>query len=164
MAAVADSSVIIHLAGIAQFDLLRRIHGSLLVPPAVWDEVVVQGRGRPGTDELTKAVADGWVFVVKLSSSASLPAHTELLHPGEVEAILLAASHVDMLLLMDEASGRAVAASLGIRVAGTVGVLIAAKQSGLIPELKPLLEQLRNPGRFRLSSAIFQHALRLVGE
>jgi predicted nucleic acid-binding protein len=47
MPAVADSSVIIHLAAIAQLDLLRQFHGSLLVPPAVWDEVVVQGRAVP---------------------------------------------------------------------------------------------------------------------
>jgi uncharacterized protein len=65
---------------------------------------------------------------------------------------------------MDEAAGRAIAASLGIPVMGTVGVLVVAKQSGLIPHLKPVLERLRNPGGFRLSAALFQHALTLVGE
>jgi len=164
MPAVADSSVIIHLAGIGQFDLLRQLHGSLLVPPAVWEEVVVQGPGRPGAHELTAAVADGWITVAKSSSSVQLPADRPTLHSGESEAIVLAASHAGTLVLMDEAAGRAVAQSLGVPVTGTVGVLIAAKRSGLIGQLKPLLEQLRNPGGFRLSAAVFQHALALVGE
>jgi uncharacterized protein len=164
MPAVADSSVIIHLAGISQFDLLRQVHGSLLVPPAVWDEVVVQGQGRPGAIELTKAVSDGWVAVDKSSPRVQLPPGGATLHPGETEAILLAASQVGTLLLMDDAAGRTVAASLGIPVMGTVGILVVATQSGLIPHLKPVLEQLRSPGGFRLGAAVFQHALSLVGE
>jgi predicted nucleic acid-binding protein len=164
MPAVADSSVIIHLAAIAQLDLLRQLHGSLLVPPAVWDEVVVQGQGRAGAQELTKAVGDGWVTVAHPSSNIQLPSGGAPLHPGETEAVLLAASHPGSLLLMDEAAGRSVAASLGIPVMGIVGVLVVAKQSGLVAQLKPILEQLRSPGGFRLSAAVFQHALTLVGE
>jgi predicted nucleic acid-binding protein len=164
MPAVADSSVIIHLAAVAQLDLLRQLHGSLLVPPAVWDEVVVQGQGRPGAQELTKAVADGWAAVANPSPNAQLPPSGATLHPGETEAILLAASHAGTLLLIDDAGGRAIATSLAIPVMGTVGLLVLAKRSGLIPELKPVLEQLRNPGGFRLSSSVFQHALALAGE
>jgi predicted nucleic acid-binding protein len=164
MPAVADSSVIIHLARIAQFDLLRHVYGSLLVPPAVWDEVVVQGQGRPGAQELTTAVADGWVSVAAALSGVQLPAGGATLHPGESEAIRLAASHAGTLLLMDEAAGRAVAGSLGIPVIGTVGILVASKQRKLIPELKPVLEQLRTPGGFRLSTAVLEQALALVGE
>jgi uncharacterized protein len=164
MPAVADSSVIIHLAGIGQFDLLRQLYASLIVPPAVWDEVVVQGQGQPGAQELTSAVADGWVAVAGPLTNAQLPPQGATLHPGETEAVLLAVSHAGTLLLMDEAAGRAVAATLGIPVMGTVGVLVVARQSGLIAHLKPVLEQLRNPGGFRLSTAVFHHALSLVGE
>lgn len=164
MPAVADSSVIIHLAAIGRFDLLRQFYGSVQVPPAVWDEVVVQGQGRAGSQELTAAIAGGWASVATPSSNVQLPTVGATLHPGESEAIRLAAFLAGPPLLMDEAAGRAVAASLGIPVMGTVGVLVAAKHSGLIAELKPVLEQLRSPGGFRLSAAVFQHALSLVGE
>ena len=164
MQAVADSSVIILLAGIAQFDLLRHLHGSLLVPPAVWDEVVIQGQGRPGAQELANAVTDGWAVVATPSAPIQLPPRGATLHPGETEALLLAASQPGRLLLMDEPAGRAVAVSLGIPVMGTVGVLVVAKQSGIIPYLKPVLDQLRNPGGFRLSAVLYQYALALVGE
>ena len=164
MPAVADSSVIIHLAAIAQFDLLRQLHGSLLIPPAVWDEVVVQGQGRPGAQELATAVGDGWVTVSQLSTHVQLPPGLLMLHAGESGALQLAASHPGHVLLMDEAAGRSVAASLGIPVMGIVGILVVARQGGLIPLLKPILEQLRNPGGFRLSAAVLKHALGLVGE
>ena len=104
MPAVADSSVIIHLARIGQFDLLRHIYSSLLVPPAVWDEVVVQGQGLPGAQELTAAVADGWINVAGALSGVQLPTGGATLHPGESEAIRLAASNVGTPLLMDEAA------------------------------------------------------------
>ena len=164
MPAVADSSVIIHLAAIAQLDLLRQLHGSLLVPPAVWDEVVVHGQGRPGEQELRQAVSDSWIAVAAPSPNVQMPAGAAPLHAGETEAILLAASHPGSLLLMDEAAGRSAASSLGVPVMGIVGLLVVAKRSGLVAELKPILEQLRSPGGFRLSADVIQRALALVGE
>ena len=49
---VADSSSFIHLAAIGRVGLLRELYGYLIVPLAVWQEVVVAGRGRPGETEL----------------------------------------------------------------------------------------------------------------
>ncbi len=164
MPAVADSSVIIHLAAIGQLDLLRKLHGTLLVPPAVWDEVVVQGQGRPGEVELRQAVQDGWMAVAAPSPNSLIAQVGSSLPVGEAEAILLAESRPGSLLLMDEAAGRLVATSLGVPVMGIVGLLVVAKQAGLLAELKPVLDQLRSPGGFRLSADLFRRALALVGE
>lgn len=164
MPIVADSSVIIHLAAIGRLDLLRQMYGAVILPPAVWDEVVVQGRGRPGEQELRKAAMEGWTTVVSPVSSVAFPAPPPPLHLGETEAIRLAAVTPGSLLLMDEAAGRSVAASLGVRVMGIVGVLVRAKQAGLLAELKPVLEELQNPGGFRLTKSLVEHALGLVGE
>lgn len=164
MPAVADSSTIIHLAAIGQLELLQRLYVSVLVPPAVWDEVVIHGEGRAGERELRQAVDDGWVTVATAPPGVAIPSPGPALHPGESEAIRLAASQPGQLLLMDEAAGRAVAATLGIQVSGIVGTLVTAKQTGLIPELKPVLERLRGAGGFRLSAAVVKHALGLVGE
>jgi predicted nucleic acid-binding protein len=48
---VSDSSTLIHLAGIDRLDLLKVFFGSIALPPAVWREVVEQGRGRAGALE-----------------------------------------------------------------------------------------------------------------
>jgi hypothetical protein len=164
MPIVADSSGIIHLAAIGRLDLLRQMYGSVVLPPSVWDEVVVQGRGRPGEQELRKAAMAGWTTVVSPVSGVAFPTPSPSLHPGETEAIRLAVEIPGSLLLMDEAAGRYVAASLGVRVIGIVGILVRAKQVGLLAELKPVLEELQNPGGFRLTKSLVEHALGLVGE
>ena len=107
---------------------------------------------------------EGWISVEAPSSAANLPASTPPLHPGEVEAIRLALSKPDSLLVMDEAVGRAAATGLGLKVIGIVGLLVLAKQRGLIPSLSQELQRLRGPGRFRLSTELLQHALRTAGE
>jgi hypothetical protein len=45
---ICDSSSLIHLAGIGRLGLLRELYGKLIVPAAVWREVVEEGKGRPG--------------------------------------------------------------------------------------------------------------------
>lgn len=52
---VSDSSPLIALARIGQLELLRALFGTVLVPEAVWQEVVVDGVGRPGAGEVVQA-------------------------------------------------------------------------------------------------------------
>lgn len=68
------------------------------------------------------------------------------------------------LLLMDESDGRSVARSLGVPVTGTLGVLLRAKHTGAVPELKPLLDTLITQRNFRLSRSLYEQAMREVGE
>jgi predicted nucleic acid-binding protein len=56
---IADSSPFIHLSAIGRVDLLRDLYGQIIMPPAVWQEVVVAGQGRPGEIQLRQAVGDG---------------------------------------------------------------------------------------------------------
>ena len=51
---------------------------------------------------------------------------------------------------MDETIGRSHARSRGLRVTGLVGVLLAAKRTGLVPSVRPFLERLVQ-SNFRLS-------------
>jgi predicted nucleic acid-binding protein len=67
------------------------------------------------------------------------------------------------LLLLDERRGRAVAGRFGLRVVGLLGVLLDAKQRGLILEVKPLLEALRHAG-FHISQELFDRVVQAAGE
>ena len=49
------------------------------------------------------------------------------------------------LLLIDERAGRAVAEGRHLAVRGTLGVLVQARQSNLLPALKPVLDALMAP-------------------
>ncbi len=65
--------------------------------------------------------------------------------------------------MIDERAGRAVAESRGLVVRGTLGVLVQARESGLIAALRPLLDALAAEG-FRLSPFLVAEALQRVGE
>ncbi len=55
---IADATPLIYLAAIGKFDLLGALHGRIVIPCAVYDEVVIQGVGRPGAAETARAA---WV-------------------------------------------------------------------------------------------------------
>ena len=82
--------------------------------------------------------------------------------PGESEAITLAYEK-RLRLIVDDRKAREAAQRLGIPVTGTVGLILKAKQAGVIPCILPLLNALDH-NQFRLSQAIRAEALRLAGE
>ena len=79
-------------------------------------------------------------------------------HPGEAEAIALAAERKADLLIMDEKAGRVKAAALNLPFTGLGGILIRAKKIALIPNVKTTLEEIRNKTGFFLTPA----ALRII--
>lgn len=135
MLVVADSSPLIYLSRIGLLRILPALFGDVVVPRAVWDEAVWRRSSAPGLESLQQA---DWIRVVDNPS----PSGDLGLDPGETAAILVAESlHADVLLI-DERLGRAVAQERGLAVRGTLGVLVQARQSNLLPALKPVLDAL----------------------
>ena len=81
---VSDSSPLISLARIGKLDLLQRLYGELLIPQAVWNEVVVKGVGQPGAEEIKSA---GWIKTVAVANDELVLALQRDLDSGEAEAI-----------------------------------------------------------------------------
>ena len=71
--------------------------------------------------------------------------------------------HPGTLIIVDDLAARRCAATLGIPVRGTLGLVLTAKKRGVIPEARPVLEQLRQSGMY-LSDRILSQALALVEE
>lgn len=163
-AVVSDASVLICLGALGQLHLLRTFYQEILVPEAVWQEVTVAAASRPGAQETIHASRQGWLTVKTPSNRALVTSLQTTLDTGEAEAIALASQLGAGLLLMDESDGRSVARSLGVLVTGTLGVLLRAKQTGVVPELKPLLDTLIAQHSFRLSRSLYEQALQQVGE
>ena len=59
--AISDSSTLIHLAGIGRLELLKEFYGKILIAPAVWREVVEEGKGRTGAEGVEEARRLGWI-------------------------------------------------------------------------------------------------------
>lgn len=86
------------------------------------------------------------------------------LDAGEAEALALAIELKADAILLDESAARAVANELGMQVIGTLGLLLRAKQEGLVNEVAPLLRKLIVEGRFRVSPALVHATLQRAGE
>ena len=87
------------------------------------------------------------------------------LHAGEVETMILAQqkSFQADLVILDDLAARKTAQYLGLNVTGTMGVLIKAKQKGIIAEVKPLLDEMMKNGFF-VSNKVLQMVLKAAGE
>jgi hypothetical protein len=84
---VSDASALINLARIGELDLLRRLYSGLVIPQAVWREVVVEGAGQPGADEVDAA---SWIEAKEVTNEHLVRALRQDLDAGEAEAIVLA--------------------------------------------------------------------------
>ncbi len=62
--AISDSSTLIHLAGIGRLELLKEFYVKILITPAVWKEVVEEGKERPGAGEVKEAHKSGWIEII----------------------------------------------------------------------------------------------------
>ncbi|MBK8985813.1 MAG: DUF3368 domain-containing protein [Chloroflexi bacterium] len=161
MKVVSNASPLINLARIGQLDLLPRIFGRLFIPEAVWQEVVVEGQGQPGAEEIRLA---NWIERKSVTNYDLVHSLRQELDPGEAEAIALAVEFKADWLLMDERLGRQTAQHFGLGYVGIIGILQVAKQRGELTALHPLLCELRDLAGFRISSLLWEQALRDAGE
>ena len=161
MIVVCNATPIIALAAVGQLDLLRAVYGEILIPDDVFHEVAVAGAGEPGAHEVTEA---GWIKRQTVHNAALVNALGLELDLGEAEAIALAVEQSAGLILLDERRGRHAAARLGLTVAGTLGVLIAAKDRGLLALVRPVLDALRMQAGFWIGDELHGAVLQVAGE
>jgi len=159
---VADAGPLIGLARVGLLDLLRLLYGTVLIPIQVLDELQIS-EDRPGSLALRAAVQAGWLQSVLVASSEELEALGLALGAGEASAILLAGQSPCRFLLLDERRGRAVAKRRDLRVVGTGGVLLTAKQQGLLDRVSVALDRLAGSG-YRLAPELRNQILILAGE
>ena len=162
--AVSDSSPLIHLAKIEALELISRLYSRVLIPSAVWREVVEESEGRPGAVEMERAVAAGWMVKQAAKNEILVIALRQTLDNGEAEAIALATELHPESVLLDDKLARQMARRLGVPVTGTLGVMLRAKQVGLILELRPLVTRLQSEGGYYIDPDLIEKALLAAGE
>jgi uncharacterized protein len=161
MIVISDSSILINLAWIKQLELLPRLYDEVILPTAVWQEVVAEGTGKPGAEEVRTA---GWLQVKGPENKTLIHALRQDLDAGEAEAIALAIEQNADLLLMDERIGRATAQHFDLPVIGLIGILVEAKQKKMLPEIKSSLDSLRQQAGFYISEPLYRRVLRDADE
>jgi predicted nucleic acid-binding protein len=161
MNVVSNASPLIALIRIGQLDLLRQLYSEIIIPEAVWHEVVVEGADQPRAEVVSSA---SWMVRRTVTNRPLVHGLQQALDAGEAEAIALAVEIDDALLLMDERLGRDTARHFGIRYTGVVGVLIEAKHKGFIQTTQPHLDALRDLAGFHISEALSRRVLQDEGE
>ncbi|MDJ1172707.1 DUF3368 domain-containing protein [Roseofilum capinflatum] len=163
MIIISDTSVITSLAAISHLHLLPELYDRLIIPEAVYRELVAIEPPVPGAVEV-KTVP--WLEVRQVTNNEEVVRLQEevRLDPGESEAIALALELKADLLLIDERSGRAEAHRLGLRITGLLGMLVEAKQKNLLSSVKPLMDDLIARSQFRISPALYRQILGMVAE
>jgi predicted nucleic acid-binding protein len=152
VAVISDSSPLIALTQIGRLDLLHQLHSNVLVPPAVAREV-----------EPTVPKLPVWLMVQAVSHPRQPHIVSSSIGPGEHEVISLGLELGAERLILDEQPARRLAISLGLRVIGTVGLLLAAKDRGLLAKIKPELDRLVAV-RFFMDQELYDRAISQAGE
>lgn len=147
---ISDSSPLISLDRAGFLHLVRSLYGTVIVPPAV--QVELKGTFDPK-----------WMTVRVPRYPIPMYRH---LDRGETEAIWLALEMektTPVTLLIDERAGRKEARQLGIPIQGVLGLLIEAKNAGLIRRVAEIIDILRRGGG-RYDDSVVLEVLRLAGE
>lgn len=152
---VADSSCLIGLAQIGQFELLKELFLEVYIPHAVYDEVVEKGRGEAGSEETESALKEGWIFKKSVNDDVAVGALTTILGKGESEVIIFCRELGLDYALMDEKTARNMAELMGVNTVGVLGIIDLAIEMGFTLDKKKLIKRLKKSG-FRISDKLYK--------
>ena len=146
---ISDTSCFILLNKIGHLDLLQKVYGTIITTVEI-----LQEWGEPLPE---------WVIIHKVNDISKQQILEMQVDKGEASAIALALETPGSTLIIDDYRARKVAQKLNLKFTGTIGVLVKAKLTGVIPLIKPYLELIIQTN-FRITAEIEQQALKEVGE
>jgi predicted nucleic acid-binding protein len=146
---ISDTSTLILLHKINEFDLLKGVYGKLITTPEI-------------ADEFGEQLPD-WITVQSVKDEKYKKLLETQVDRGEASALALASEFEDVLLLLDDLKARKLASKLMLKTTGTLGIIHKAKQMAIIPKVKPLIDKLLLTN-FRISNEVVNEILRLNDE
>ncbi len=142
---ISDTSCLIILSKIGYLDVLQSLFGEVLISEEIRNEF--------------GEVLPDWIVVKKVESQQIEKILLLNVDEGEASAMALYLEQTeDALLVIDERKGRLVAKDLGIKLIGTIGIILKAKEKGIITNLSEIIERLEQTD-FRLSPKLKQQLL-----
>jgi uncharacterized protein len=158
-----------HIVNTSPLCYLHRT-GILHVLPAIFGRVIVAGQvvaelsaGRARGYDLPDPLVLPWTDVQPFAPLSPQLEPFGFLGAGERAVLTLAMAIPDSVAIIDELPARKLAARFGVKVTGTLNVVLVAKQLGHVPAVRPILDRLQEL-RFRVSVELRDHILTLAGE
>jgi len=154
---ISNASPLIALSNISRLELLKELFHRVIIPKAVYTEVVEEGRDKPGAVEVKKAI-DKWIEVKEVKNIDEIEALKAILDYGESEVIVLGQEINADLLILDNREPRIFAKHLGLKIIGTIGILILANKKGLLKNPVKEIIKLRERG-FYISDKLLKEII-----
>jgi len=126
---------------IGQLELLREIYKDIIIPEAVFIEIE-KGKDKFHYQDISQL---DWISIQTIKDLKVLSYFFDL-DAGEAEVIVLATEIEADLVIIDETLGRRFAKHANLTVTGTIGILIKAKEMGLLEKISPLLDEMQKKG------------------
>lgn len=133
---ISDTSCLILLDKIGELTLLSKLFGQITITQEI-------------ANEFKKELPD-WFNIEEPVNKTYQKILEASLDKGEASAIAFAIEQTDCLLVIDDFKGRKYAEQLGIKITGTLGIIVNAKLSGHIQSVKPMLDKIKKTD-FRLT-------------
>jgi predicted nucleic acid-binding protein len=146
---ISDTSCLILLDKIEELKLLNNLFGQIIITQEIANEF--------------KKELPHWFIIQEPINKTYQKILEASLDKGEASAIALAIEQTDCLLIMDDYKGRRYAEQLGIKITGTLGIIIDAKQSGHIESVKPILDKIKKTD-FRLTAELEKRTIEKSNE
>lgn len=151
---ISNASPLIGLCSINLLDILKELWTEIIIPEAVYREVVINGSGKQGSSAIADA-CDKWIKVYSVKNLRVAEVLRAILDEGESEVIALGQEINADLVLLDNREPRLFASTINLKVIGTVGIIKLAWQKGLIKEPIEEIYKLRSKG-FWISSSLIE--------
>jgi predicted nucleic acid-binding protein len=161
MSVVANTTPLIGLASIQRFQLLNGLFGEVHIAKAVYDEIMLAGVSKKTAVQEVSPSAR--LKTIQVKDRLAVDVLLDELDLGEAETIIVAREINADWVIMDKKKGRQKLTQLGLNKIGTVGILLKAKELGLVSVIKPELEKLQEHG-FSLSQLVIDTVLHQAGE
>jgi predicted nucleic acid-binding protein len=146
---ISDTSCLILLDNIGELALLHKLYKTIITTIEVKLEF---GKDLPDWFEIKESENKNYQSIIE-----------NTVDKGEASTIALAIEYDDCLLIIDDLKGRKFALHLGLNIIGTIGVIVDAKLSGIIPSIKPIIQKIKNTN-FRITEEIEKLMLVKAGE
>lgn len=136
---IINSTPLISLSAINKMDILKDLYDEIIIPNAVYEEVCIEGKSKVASDIISKY---DFIKVEQIKNQEAKMFFQTSLHKGEVEVMILAKEINADLCVLDDFLARKYAKHLGLKITGTLGVLLKAKEKGSIKAVKPLMDEM----------------------
>jgi predicted nucleic acid-binding protein len=146
---ISNTTCIMVLDNAGSINILRELYGTITITEEVFQE-------------FGKVVPD-WIKVVKVKNSNYTKILEQFMDLGEASTIALNIETENSKMIIDDMKARKFSNKMNLNYTGTVGVLLRAKECGIIKNITEILTLLKLNG-FRISEEVERKALILAGE